>query len=81
MSAIGIVALTIFGLGLAILLILAFVLRAIFTRQDGNSMEDETKLVQDMHRTLGRLEERVAVLETLLNERQSRSTYGEHNGL
>jgi hypothetical protein len=80
MSAIGIVALTIFGLGLAILSILAFVLRAIFTRQ-GSNMEDETKLVQDMHRTLGRLEERVAVLETLLNERQGRSTHGEHNGL
>ncbi len=71
MHAIGAIVLTIFGLGLAVLLILAFVLRALFTRQDSSPLEDETRLVQDMYRTLNRLEERVAVLETLLNERRT----------
>lgn len=69
MQAIGVIALVAFGLGLAVLAVLAFVLRAIFTRQE-SPLADETRMVQDMYRVLTRLEERVAVLESLLGEQR-----------
>ena len=68
MQAIGLAAIILFGLGLIALLVVGMIVRAIFSRQDNNSAEDETRRIQDMCRTLNKLEERVAVLETLLAE-------------
>lgn len=70
MQAIGIVALVIFALGLIVLAVLGLVVRAIFSRQDNGALEDETRMVQDMYRTMNKLEERITVLETILAERR-----------
>ena len=70
MSTLGILVLVFFGLGLAVLFLIVFLFRAVFSPQNKTIMEDEIRLVQDMHRTLSRLEERITVLETILNERQ-----------
>jgi phage shock protein B len=55
MSLLGVVA-------IGIVLALARLMR----RQNSSPLEDEARLVQDMYRTLERLENRVEVLETLL---------------
>ena len=68
MQALSIVILVVFGFGLLLLVAVGMMVRTIFRRQD-NPLEDETRMVQDMYRTLNKLEERVAVLETLLAER------------
>lgn len=54
------------GLGLLVLAIAFLLVRALTRRQEGSPVTDETRMVQDMYRTLGRLENRVEVLETLL---------------
>ena len=68
MQAISLAAIILFGLGLIALLVVGIIVRGIFNRQDNSLLEDETRLVQDMYRTLNKLEERVTVLETLLVE-------------
>ena len=70
MPVISTVALILFCLGLLVLLIVGCILRSIFRQQKQQPVEDETRLVQDMFRTVRRLEERVQVLETLLAARQ-----------
>jgi hypothetical protein len=70
MTSLGLVILILFGMGLAALCVVGMIVRALFSRQDNGHLEDETRLVQDMFRTLNKLEERVAVLETLLADRR-----------
>lgn len=54
------------GLGLLVLAIVILLVRALTRRQECSPVTDEARMVQDMYRTLGRLENRVEVLETLL---------------
>ena len=54
------------GLGLLVLAVAILVVRALTRRQECCPVTDEARMVQDMYRTLGRLENRVEVLETLL---------------
>jgi hypothetical protein len=68
MISISLVVIILFGMGLVALCVVGMIVRALFNRQD-NGHEDETRLVQDMFRTLNKLEERVGVLETLLADR------------
>lgn len=56
------------GLGLLVLAVAILLVRALTRRQECGSATDEARMVQDMYRTLGRLENRVEVLETLLAE-------------
>ena len=51
---------------------IAFILLKVFTDKPTTAYaEEESRLVQEMHRTLTRLEERVDALETILNGRNS----------
>lgn len=54
------------GLGLLVLAVTFVLVRALTRRQENSPVTDEARMVQDMYRTLGRLENRVEVLETLL---------------
>ena len=54
------------GLGLLVLAVTILLVRALTRRQECSPVTDEARMVQDMYRTLGRLENRVEVLETLL---------------
>ena len=56
------------GLGLLVLAVAIRLVRALTRRQECSPVTDEARMVQDMYRTLGRLENRVEVLETLLAE-------------
>ena len=56
------------GLGLLVLAVAILLVRALTRRQECSPVTDEARMVQDMYRTLGRLENRVEVLETLLAE-------------
>jgi hypothetical protein len=71
MSLLGVVA-------IGIVLALA---RILVRRQDNGPMEDEARLVQDMYRTLARLENRVEVLETLLAGKAADSAVGPDPGV
>lgn len=64
MMGVLIIILAIVGI---IILSIVFVLVRLLTRkQDNSPIQDEAALVQEMYRTLDRLEKRVDVLETLL---------------
>ncbi len=41
------------------------------TKADPEQQADDTRLIQDMHRTLSRMEDRVEALETLLMDREA----------
>ena len=56
------------GLGLLVLAVAILLVRALTRRPECSPVTDEARMVQDMYRTLGRLENRVEVLETLLAE-------------
>jgi hypothetical protein len=66
MHTLGTIVLALFGLGLAALGLLGFFFYLLFKKQDGKPLEDETRIVQDMYRTLNALEQRVRALETIL---------------
>ena len=72
----GLLAVIMTGLGLLVLALAFLLMRALMRRQEESPVEDETRMVQDMYRTLGRLENRVEVLETLLAE-HSADPHGE----
>lgn len=65
------IAVILTGLGLLVLAVAILLVRALTRRQEASPVTDEARLVQDMYRTLGRLESRVDVLETLLADRGS----------
>ncbi len=44
-------------------------------RRDGGAAREETELMQDIHRQLARMEERVEALETILFERRRREQH------
>ena len=75
------IAVILTGLGLLVLAVTILLVRALTRRQEASPVTDEARLAQDMHRTLGRLESRVEVLETLLAdhgpERPARSDEAE----
>ena len=56
------------GLGLLVLAVAILLVRALTRRKECSPVTDEARMVQDMYRTLGRLDNRVEVLETLLAE-------------
>lgn len=75
------IAVILTGLGLLVLAITILLVRALTRRQEASPITDEARLVQDMYRTLGRLENRVEVLETLLADRGSeRPARGDESG-
>lgn len=65
------IAVILTGLGLLVLAVTVLLIRVLTRRQEASPVTDEARLVQDMYRTLGRLENRVDVLETLLAARGS----------
>ncbi len=54
--------------GVCILVVALLILKAVSGRNEKQE-PDEALLVQEMYRTLGRLEERLDVLETLIEDR------------
>ena len=67
----GLIAVIMTGLGLLVLALAFLLVRALTRRQEESPMADETRMVQEMYRTLERLENRVDVLETLLADHRS----------
>jgi phage shock protein B len=76
MTAVTIVAIACAGILLAVATVCGTILLAMKMRQGGltprgrEARAEETRLIQDIHRGLARLETRVDSLETLLMERQ-----------
>lgn len=70
----GLIAGIVIILGFAVLIVAVVLLRSFTRRQDTGPVADETRLVQDMYRTLDRLEKRVDVLETLLADQSPHFT-------
>lgn len=62
----ALIAVIMTGLGLLVLAVTFLLVRTLTRRQESSPVTDEARMVQDMYRTLGRLENRVEVLETLL---------------
>lgn len=67
-------------LGLIVLTVVLVLVRLLARRQDATPQEEEILTVQEMYRTLDRLEKRVDVLETLLADR-TRSPRSEYSDL
>jgi phage shock protein B len=80
MTAATIVAIACAGILLALATVCGTVLLAMKMRQGGltragrEAQAEETRLIQDLHRGMARLESRVDALETLLLERQPKET-------
>jgi phage shock protein B len=76
MTAVTIVAIACAGFLLIVATVCGTILLALKMRQGGltprgrEAQAEETRLIQDIHRGLTRLESRVDALETLLMERQ-----------
>lgn len=62
----GVLIIVLAVVGIIILSVVFVLVRLLTRKQDSAPVEDETALVQEMYRTLDRLEKRVDVLETLL---------------
>lgn len=75
----GLIAGIIIILGFAVLIVAIVLLRSFTKRQDNGPVADETRLVQDMYRTLDRLEKRVDVLETLLADQSGNRDHHTHS--
>ena len=73
----GIIAVVLALIGIIVLAVVLVLVRLLTRRQDSAPMADETLLVQELYRSLDRLEKRVDVLETLLADKRSASRYNE----
>lgn len=77
MQAVLIVGIVFGSIVAVIAIISAFVLAMIKTRRGGwlrgsQLTEDETRLIQELHQGLARMEERVEALETILMDREAK---------
>lgn len=64
----GVFAAVLAIIGIIVLAVVVVLVRLLTRKQDSAPAADETLLVQEMFRTLDKLEKRVDVLETLLAE-------------
>lgn len=64
-------------IGIIVLVVALVLVRLLTRRQDSTPPAEEALLVQEICRTLDRLEKRVDVLETLLTDKRPSSRYNE----